>query len=1366
MKDSEQTIIPNSSSELHQELIFNNSVDLTFLLGVEKDGRYRFITVNTAFLNAARLTKEQVEGKYAEEVIPPDLYPRIRKKYEQAIREKQTVQWEDDSEYPDGRRRIGVITITPVFNEQDVCTLLVGTLHDITERKKAEEELKSRENQLDLIYNTVSDIIFLLSIEPGPRYRFTSVNNAFLGATGLTNEMVEGRYVHETIPEPSLSFVLANYAKAVTERRKVQWEETTEYPAGSKTGIVTISPVFNDEGECHMLVGAVHDITERKKVSEEKDRVAYLLNERIKELTTLYRADQILKSEEKPVDILMQELVAILPPGWQYPDITEARIILDDQQYTTKGYTAAVSSQSADFSTPDGKKGSIEVLYTKETPAEDEGPFLKEERNLINMLAEKLRLYFDRKEASEHLRKEKELSDRIIETLPGLFYMIDPTGRYIKWNKRKETISGYTHEEMSNMVSLDFFYGDDKKKILEAIQYGFKTGSTEVEANVVTKDNRKILHLFNGVVIDYEGKPCLMGTGIDITERKKAEEQVKKEKELSDQIIETLPGIFYLFDEEGHYLRWNKNFETVTGYSAEEMSKIHPLKFVADEEKQMIEQRIGIAFTEGYADAEIGFMTKDGRKIPYFVNGISVTYEGKKCLMGVGIDITERRKVEEKNRKSEERFRVLVDSAPDATVIVDEKGLIQMVNKQTETILGYRREELIGQPVEVLIPSELHTKHAGYRESYQKEEKRREMGMGMELFAVKKDGTKLPVEISLAPFHSDEGTQVIASIRDITERKKAEELIKKEKELSDRIIETLPGIFYLFDETGQYLRWNKNHETVPGYTTEEMKQMHPLKFFETEEEKQLIAERIGRVFTEGYAEVEAEFLAKDGRKIPHYFNGVSINFEGKNCLMGVGIDITERKKMETEIREAEIKFRTLAEKSMVGVYIVQRGKFVYVNPRFSEIFGYEDGEIVQIENVIDTIATPEYRDVIRENVRARLQGEIETIHYEIKGLCKDGTQNWVEFFGSRTIYGGQPSIIGTMIDITERKSAEEALKKSEANLHTVFDTTDTIYLLLDTDFKVISFNQRATHFFKNELGKDLQLNSDIISYFPNDRRINIDARMRKVVKGETTHYESSYPQPDGSYHWYYVRMFPIRDNTNKVFGLMLAVSDISEKKLLEQQILNQRVEEQKRITRAVLHTQEKERNIIGQELHDNVNQILAGAKMFLGLTRKGGEDNAELIQKSIGLIDNAVNEIRALTRDQVTPQKKIDLKDLIQSLVDKLNEHADVKTTFKYNVGKAVINDDLKINIYRIVQEGINNILKHASAKSAVITVKAERKKLYVSIVDDGKGLDTTQKYKGVGLNNILNRVDSYNGSIAIDSGPKKGCRIELAIPL
>ena len=149
---------------------------------------------------------------------------------------------------------------------------LLTTLFDITEQVKAESSLRFHEQQLELVYNTISDVVFLLDVKGEDRYRFIIVNEAFLTSTGLSLDQVQGRWVHEVIPEPSLSLVLQKYRQAIASRQKVQWEEVTHYPAGTRTGIVSVTPVFDDEGTCIRLVGTVHDVTELKKAAEKLSR--------------------------------------------------------------------------------------------------------------------------------------------------------------------------------------------------------------------------------------------------------------------------------------------------------------------------------------------------------------------------------------------------------------------------------------------------------------------------------------------------------------------------------------------------------------------------------------------------------------------------------------------------------------------------------------------------------------------------------------------------------------------------------------------------------------------------------------------------------------------------------------------------------------------------------------------------------------------------------------------------------------------------------------------------------------------------------------------------------------------------------------
>ncbi len=389
--------------------------------------------------------------------------------------------------------------------------------------------------------------------------------------------------------------------------------------------------------------------------------------------------------------------------------------------------------------------------------------------------------------------------------------------------------------------------------------------------------------------------------------------------------------------------------------------------------------------------------------------------------------------------------------------------------------------------------------------------------------------------------------------------------------------------------------------------------------------------------------------------------------------------------------------------------------------------------------------------------------EGKPIFSERRCVCKDGSIVEIEANVKKM---SDDLVLGVCRDVTRQRAVERELREAEANLHTILDNTDTVYVLLDKYLTILSYNQRALDFAASELGHDRVISSNFLDYFPESRGAAITKWMNKVIAGEPVEYETSYPKPGSSFTWYGVKMFPVFNKEKEVQGVVTAVQDITHRKLLELEILNQKVQEQKKITRAVIKAQEKGRTKIGQDLHDNVNQILASARIYLTASCEDNRDNKEiLMQESIALIDSAIQELRLLARNEITPQGKLDLRQLIQPLVDNLNEHAVIQTKFDYCLTAAAVDADLKLNIYRIVQEQITNILRHSFASSVHIRLNGDDKYICLSIADDGKGFETANNRKGIGITNIMNRIESFNGEFSLQSSPGNGCKLSVKFP-
>ncbi len=221
--------------------------------------------VNPQWCQISGLSADQALGDGWLAAVHPDDKEKISRGWrESALRHQPSF-----SDYrfirPDGTIAWVMGQALPEMNPENQVIGYVGTITDITDRKRAEAALQASESQLSLIYANISDILFYLDVEEGERFRFISVNPAFLGATGLSEEQVVGKLVEEVIPEPSRSLVLGNYKKAIQTKKAVTWEEITEYPAGRKYGQVSAIPIFEAGGTCFHLIGTVHDITESKQ---------------------------------------------------------------------------------------------------------------------------------------------------------------------------------------------------------------------------------------------------------------------------------------------------------------------------------------------------------------------------------------------------------------------------------------------------------------------------------------------------------------------------------------------------------------------------------------------------------------------------------------------------------------------------------------------------------------------------------------------------------------------------------------------------------------------------------------------------------------------------------------------------------------------------------------------------------------------------------------------------------------------------------------------------------------------------------------------------------------------------------------------
>lgn len=438
-----------------------------------------------------------------------------------------------------------------------------------------------------------------------------------------------------------------------------------------------------------------------------------------------------------------------------------------------------------------------------------------------------------------------------------------------------------------------------------------------------------------------------------------------------------------------------------------------------------------------------------------------------------------------------------------------------------------------------------------------------------------------------------------------------------------------------------------------------------------------------------------------------------------------------------------------------------KGNFINVNSSLCTMFGFTKEELLHLN--VTELLDPESIKI--HPLQYDLLAAGENVFNERKMVHRNGQIIYVESNAKKFI-DNRVMIIAR--DITERKKVEDVLKKSEANLHTIFNTTDTIYVLMDQDFRIVSYNKGAVTFAKKELGHNIQIREFFIDYFPLDKQHTLLCYMKEVLTGKHLKYEVCYPRPNNLFNWYHIKMFPISNGDNNVYGLMMAVSNITEKILLEQKLGDERKKKQQEIADAIITAAENQRHEIGIELHDNVIQLLASATLYLKMSIKK-EINAKQpnMNEAEKLIGHAIKEIRSLSHSLITPF--IEAKKLSEAL-DHLTET--ISAGSKLIIEKEIkifdendIPEKLKLIIYRIVQEQFGNIIKHARAHRIILKLIRDTENIFLSIKDDGIGFDTSLKAKGIGLINIRTRSSLFNGEVNIISSPGNGCELIVSFP-
>jgi PAS domain S-box-containing protein len=499
------------------------------------------------------------------------------------------------------------------------------------------------------------------------------------------------------------------------------------------------------------------------------------------------------------------------------------------------------------------------------------------------------------------------------------------------------------------------------------------------------------------------------------------------------------------------------------------------------------------------------------------------------------------------------------------------------------------------------------------------------------------------------------------------------------------------------------------------------------------------------------------------------------NEEGEaEAIQWVGVD--DPKKAGEKLEPSELFYRNLIADSLDGILLTsEKGIISFASASVKKILGYETEELVT-QNAFEFLH-PDDRKLGASAFLAELENSPSAPFINARIKQKSGEWLWCMVRGHNLL--SNPHVGAMLIyfcDDTLRKNAEVALIESEERFRHLIYNLNLGVLLLNKNGKVLICNKAAYELLgMNEeqliATPMFDFDWDIIHedgsrFDPADYPITMALRTGKYVRDIVM----GLVRPGSAERrWLLVNSEVVHDNNGEIHHFICSFTDFTEQKNLTQQLIEQEIQKQKMLMQTTIDAQEKERSEIGRELHDNISQHLTTTRLYLEVAKeKADGDLLNMInQAHKGLMD-MVSEIRQLSQSLVPPSlSDIGLVASVQDLCNPLkNTHA-FKIDFRYHTFReASLPDNMKLMLFRIIQEQINNIIRHAQANSIQIDMQTVAKKLTLSVKDNGKGFDPKSIKRGLGFDNMKNRASLFGGKVKIDSAPGAGCTIQVTIPL
>ena len=848
-------------------------------------------------------------------------------------------------------------------------------------------------------------------------------------------------------------------------------------------------------------------------------------------------------------------------------------------------------------------------------------------------------------------------------------------------------------------------------------------------------------------------------------ERKQSEGALYEIEEMFRLFMDYSPIYVFFKDENIRSIQLSNNYENMLGRPVQELlGKTMDELFPSELAKSMVQDDLRILRERKPIEVEEEL---NGRF--YTTTKFPIAREGKPPLLaGFTIDITERKRVEEALRKSEEYFRRLTNQSPAPIAIIGDSGEVDFLNERFTASFGY-------------ILEDLPNLEAWYKLAYPDEQYRQEVMVtwqeavektGIEPGDIEpheyrvtcKDGTIRIVEI----YGSRIGDKILVLLNDITERKRTEQALRESEENYRELTESISDVFFEMDHDLRYTYWNKASEKLTGLSARDAVGKTLYQVFPNDPQTQR-AEEVYRKVLE--TRESKTFVNRYHLGSKEYYFEIRA-YPSRRGLSVFVRDITERVRAEEALERSEKEIRIIADNvPALFSYVGADGCYKFVNRKYEEWFEIPQTEIIG-KHYRDVLGEATY-NLIKDRVSEVLSGR--PVHYEEALPYAQGRTRWImaEYIPD---FDDQQNVIGfyaLVNDISERKQAEESLRESEERYRLIVENAPDVIYRLDEDGKITSLNpafEKITGWSRSEwLGKNF---SRIVH--PDDLTLAKQG-FEGALKGNSPgSYELRILSKSGRYViGELTSVAELKDG--RIIGIFGIARDITERKLAEKQLKSSR-EQLRKLASHLESVREEERSRIAREIHDELGQTLTGLKFELTWL----ENKISRIDSVKSVLVEKINSMSQMITSTIQWARKLST-DLRPGLLDdyglvaalewqvkEFETRTGIHCHFDSFAESVALDSEKSTALFRICQESLTNVARHANATAITISLREDEGNIILEVNDNGRGITESEigDPKSFGILGMRERTRLLRGDFSIGGSPGKGTTIIVRIPL